>query len=312
MEEKFFATLSRLRLNRGMLLLIFIILLGFVLRIQQIDMFSFWTDEGLTPLRSGYSISEILSNRVIIQEGTTNDAHPALFFLIVHFSRQLFGESDFAFRFPALLFGILTLPTAFQLGRRLYDVRLGVTFAALLAINPLQIWYANEARMYPLLVFLMMAATYVLWRAVQLSQVKLGRYFLPMPMYVLLYFVLAGLAVYTHYTAVFVIAFQSLFWVWILWRSGFKKLLIVTAVCATLVVIPLIPYTVPRFFKGYEANFTYVSPLIMFQDVYRFFALGRSVDYNDPFIQFLLTIVLGLALLGLYAAKPTYRRLFFL
>jgi len=182
----------------------------------------------------------------------------------------------------------------------------------LFAINPLQIWYSNEARMYPLLVFLIMGATYFLWRAIELSKAKTKRPFLPMWVYVVLYFVLASLAVYTHYTAVFIIAIQSLFWVWVLWLNGFKKLLITTAVFATLIAIPLIPYTVPRIFKGYEANFSYVSPLTMLQDVYRFFAFGMTVDYSNALIQILFYMLLGLALLGLYAARPTYRQLFLL
>ena len=86
---------------------VLLILLAFGLRLQNAEMFSFWTDEGLTPLRSGYSISQILSNQVIIQEGITNDTHPPLFFIIIHFSRMILGESDFAYRYPSLLAGVL-------------------------------------------------------------------------------------------------------------------------------------------------------------------------------------------------------------
>ncbi|HID53668.1 MAG TPA: phospholipid carrier-dependent glycosyltransferase, partial [Anaerolineae bacterium] len=147
--------------------LLLIILLGFSLRLVNTEAFSFWTDEGLTPLRSGYTVSEILSNRIIIQDGVTKDTHPPLFYLLIHFSRQFFGETDFAFRYPSLLLGVLTIPLAYQLGRRLYRQRLGLLFGLLMAINPLQIWYANEARQYMLLVLLTMGATYLLWRAME-------------------------------------------------------------------------------------------------------------------------------------------------
>ena len=70
--------------------LVALILLAFGLRLHNADFFSFWTDEGLTPLRASYPISEILSNRVIIQEGITNDTHPPFFFFFFHFTRQLF------------------------------------------------------------------------------------------------------------------------------------------------------------------------------------------------------------------------------
>ena len=301
--------------KRFLITLLIIILLGYGLRLINAEAFSFWTDEGLTPLRSGYTVSEILSNRIIIQDGVTKDTHPPLFYLLVHFSRQLFGETDFAFRYPSLLFGLLAIPLAYQLGRRLYRRHLGLLFALLMSINPLQIWYANEARQYTLLVLLTMGATYVLWRAMEKESGdwRLGRNLQsPLSTYLALYLLLAGLALYAHYATFFLIAGQGIFWLWLLWRNGHKRLLAGTAVAALLLAIPLIPFTVPRFFKGYEANFYYVPPQIMLQDVYRFFALGRSVDYLSPPITLLTLAGLGLALLGLYAAKPNLRRLFLL
>lgn len=150
-------------------ILILIILLAFWLRLHNIDAFSFWTDEGLTPLRSGYPISEILSNRIIIQEGTTNDTHPAFYFLLIHLTRRLFGETDFAYRFPSALAGILLVPVMFQFGRRLRDDWVGLVAAFLTAVNAIYIWYANEARMYTIVVLLMAVASYGLWRALEIS-----------------------------------------------------------------------------------------------------------------------------------------------
>ena len=89
--------------------LVGILLLGYALRIANIDAFSFWTDEGLTPLRSSYPLSLILRNQIIIQDVVTIATHPPLFYLMIHFSRQLFGETDFAFRYPSLLASVLTI-----------------------------------------------------------------------------------------------------------------------------------------------------------------------------------------------------------
>lgn len=286
--------------------LLLFILLAFGLRLPNAELFSFWTDEGLTPLRASYTIPEILSNHVTIQEGVTNDTHPPFFFLIVHFTRQLWGESDFAYRYPALLAGVLLVPLLAAIARRMKDWRLGLVVAGLTAVNPLQIWYANEARMYTLAVLLVTAASYVLWRAIaEPSTHKLVQR-------LFLYMLLAGLAFYTHYTAVFLIAAQAVFWVLILWRQGYKRLLSGTAVLALLIAAPLIPYTVPRFFRGYEANFYYVSPWIMLQDVVRFFALGRSVDFEATGIILLNIGACLLLLVGLWGAKGGWKRPFLL
>jgi 4-amino-4-deoxy-L-arabinose transferase-like glycosyltransferase len=287
----------------GMLLLI---LLAFGLRLPNAERFSFWTDEGLTPLRASYSVPEILSNHVTIQEGVTNDTHPPFFFLIVHFTRQIWGETDFAYRYPALLAGVLLVPLLAAIARRMKGWQLGLVVAGLTAVNPLQIWYANEARMYTLAVLLVTAASYLLWRAIAepSTQKLVQRLFL--------YVLLAGLAFYTHYTAAFLIAAQGIFWVLILWRQGYKRLLGGTAVLALLIAAPLIPYTVPRFFRGYEASFTYVSPWIMLQDIVRFFALGRSADFEAAGTILLNVGAFLLLLAGLWGAGRGWKRPFLL
>ncbi len=57
-------------------LLLFLSLLPFGLGTRQLDIFGFWQFEDLTSSRSGDSKTEILSNRIIIQEGITKDTHP--------------------------------------------------------------------------------------------------------------------------------------------------------------------------------------------------------------------------------------------
>ncbi len=284
-------------------ILILLLWLAFALRLYNLDAFSFWTDEGLTPLRSGYPIAEILSNRIIIQEGITKDTHPPLFYLIIHGTRQLFGESDFAFRYPSALAGVLLLPLLYQFGRRLDGRALGLLATLLLAINPLQVWYAKEARMYTIFMLLAAAATYQLWRV--LTRPNFWR---PLLLYVLF----ASLTVYTHYTAVFLFAAQSLFLVWLLWQRGHKKLILSMGLFAILVAIPVIPFTVPRLFTGAEANYYYVSPQTMLQDVVHFFGLGVTVDFQQLWVKLLDVAALLLLIAGVAAARSWRLRLFLL
>lgn len=316
----------RLRLTHPVLILL--ILLAFVLRLYQLDQYSFWTDEGLTPERSGYSLLEILRNVIYIQGYETKDTHPPLYYLLIHLTRQLFGESDFAFRYSSVLFGVLLVPLMWQFGRLLDDrvtrwqgdkvmqfhfhlftlSPLHLVTAFLVAANPLQIYYSQEARMYTLLVFLGAAASYVLWRALARPNHTRRQLARDLGLYILL----AGLALYTHYTAVFLIAAQGVFWLWLLWRAGLQRWIIGLGVAAVLLAIPLVPYTVPRLFAGAEANYNLVSPLVMLQDVVHFFSLGLTTDFDQGWIRFLDLIVLILLLLGLWAAGSWRKRLFLL
>ena len=284
-------------------LLLFFIFLAFGLRLHNLDSFSFWTDEGLTPLRASYSLAEILGNEITIQEGVGKDTHPPLYYLIIHFSRQMLGETDFAYRYPSLLAGVLLIPLLFQFGRRLQGNGLGLMAAMLTAVNPLQIWYSNEARMYTILALLGALASYVLWRALTTGAWR--RYLPP-------YLLLAGLTIYTHYTAVFLIGVQGLFWAWFLWHNGQRRLIVGTAVTLTILAIPLIPFTIPRLFTGAEANYFYVSPFIMLQDVIHAFSLGVTIDFKLLSTRLLDLGALGLLLAGIVAARTWLQRAFLL
>jgi 4-amino-4-deoxy-L-arabinose transferase-like glycosyltransferase len=278
-------------------LVVALALLAFGLRMYHLTQFSFWQDEGLTPLRSGYAISEILTNRIYIQEAISKDTHPPLYYLIIHFTQRLFGQTDFAYRFPAVLAGILLVPLVFQLGKALNGPAVGLIAGLVAAINPLHVWYSQEARMYTLLALLATAATYALWRGLTADDFR---------RWLVLYAVLAGLAAYTHYTAIFLVLGQGAMWAWLLWQRGHRRLIAGGAVLALLLALPLIPFTLPRLFTGAEANYFFVPPWIMLQDVVHGFSLGLSVDFNDWGIKLL---DLGTAILLVAGTiGPTSRR----
>ncbi|MDX1615557.1 MAG: glycosyltransferase family 39 protein, partial [Candidatus Promineifilaceae bacterium] len=240
-------------------LLLLLILLAFGLRVYHLDHFGFWQDEGLTPLRSGYSLSQILSNQIILQEAVTQDTHPPFYYIVIHLTRGLFGRSDFAFRYPSVLSAILLVPILYQFGRRLAQsrrtaVQVGLLAALLAAVNPLQVWYAQEARMYSLAVLLSALATYALWRALSAERPQ---------RWIVVYALFAGLAFTTHYTAGILVAAQVPFWLWLLWQRGQRRLILIGLGLGLLLLIPFIPFTVPRLFTGAETNYSYVSPLIM-------------------------------------------------
>ncbi|MDX1689230.1 MAG: glycosyltransferase family 39 protein [Candidatus Promineifilaceae bacterium] len=259
-----------------------------------LDHFSFWQDESLTPLRAGYAIPEILSNRIVIQEGVTQDTHPPLYFLLIHFTRLLLGESDFAYRFPSVLASVLTIPLLFQFGRRLLSVRAGLLAAFLATINPLQVWYAQEARMYTFLLLLTTAASYALWRA--LDGGSLRRWFL-------IYLLFAGLSFLTHYTALFLIAGHFLLWAWLLLGRRQRRLLLIGGGVVLLMILPFLPFFIPRLLSGPETNYTYVSPLIMLQDIVHGFGMGSSVEFRRPVIRGLDVAVAVLLAAGALAPR---------
>src|SRR5207247_1213703 len=65
-----------------------------------------------------------------------------------------FGLGEGGLRSLSALFGVATIPVAYLIGRELGSRGAGLITAALVAVNPMLIWYSQEARAYALLVLL--------------------------------------------------------------------------------------------------------------------------------------------------------------
>ena len=88
-----------------------------------------------------------------------------LYSLVMRFWIALTGYSPFALRYSSLLFGLLAIPLAFVMGRRLAGTAAGLATAALVALSPHLVWYSQEAKMYALVLFLSLLALYSFRRA---------------------------------------------------------------------------------------------------------------------------------------------------
>ena len=61
------------------------------------------------------------------------------------------GDSDWLLRVPAVLAGVLTVPLVFKLGQFYFSDKVGLVAAFVFAINPYQVWYGQELKLYALL-----------------------------------------------------------------------------------------------------------------------------------------------------------------
>jgi hypothetical protein len=114
---------------------------------------SFWYDENYTILLSRLPLERMLS-------ATAGDVHPPLFYAIAWLISHLGAHSLFL-RVPSLLLSLACIALMPHLMDRLElpaRVQWGVLF--MLAFAPFQLHYATEARMYMLMMFLMLAGTY--------------------------------------------------------------------------------------------------------------------------------------------------------
>jgi hypothetical protein len=178
-----------------------ILLLAAALRLSTLGLQSFWYDEAFTPVHVlRPSLTATLHN-VVHTENT-----PPLWYVLEWAVSRVLGTGVVALRLLSALAGIATVAVAWALGAELAGRRAAIVTAALVAVNPLFVWYSQEARAYGLFVLTASLALLCFLRALReptgrhLAEVALA----------------ASLALLTHYFAVFLVAPRGL---WLIWRA---------------------------------------------------------------------------------------------
>ncbi len=79
----------------------------------------------------------------------------------------LFGDSPFATRSLALIAFLATLPLMYFVGSRLFGRRIALVATAILLFSPLELWWAQQARMYQQAQLFVLLVFYLFYKAVQ-------------------------------------------------------------------------------------------------------------------------------------------------
>lgn len=177
-----------------------IVIFGAFLRFYNNTAVALWHDEAFSALFMRYPFDEMIYRIGL-------DVHPPLYYLILRVWTFFAGESLLALRLLSIVFGILTVFMGYHFVKAaLQNRRLALLAAFLLAINPFQIQYSLEARMYTLGTFLVLWSSYFLVSA--LNSIQENRRTLN---YWLAYGLTAAAGIYTHYYVFFSIAAQGIF-----------------------------------------------------------------------------------------------------
>ncbi|MCM8767773.1 MAG: glycosyltransferase family 39 protein [Candidatus Omnitrophica bacterium] len=139
--------------KKNRFLLFIIILTGILLRIFNIGKNSLWCDELLAISIGEHSI------KWIIDYITYNDAHPPLFYILVHFWLK-FGKSEFLLRTLPLIFGILTIPAGYYLGKKFKNEKTGLFLSIFISISPPLILWSQILKSYTMFIFLTLLSFY--------------------------------------------------------------------------------------------------------------------------------------------------------
>ncbi|MDQ2785766.1 MAG: glycosyltransferase family 39 protein [Chloroflexota bacterium] len=186
-----------------LILLAFLTLLGGLMRRYHLGQQGLWFDEADLVMRARQPLPALLRN--VVNPGENGP----LYTLGMAAWIKVLGTSEVAVRLPSAIAGTLAIPALYGLGRALRGPRLGVIAAALLTISPYAHWYAQDAKMYSLLVLLTIVTTWVL-----LAAIRRGG-----PAWIA-YGVIAAVTLGIHATFLLVLAAHAVIAVG-LWRAGY-------------------------------------------------------------------------------------------
>ncbi len=202
------------------------LILGGLLRIYHNIAVSLWHDEAFSALYIRYPWGEMM-HRIGL------DVHPPLYYWILRLWSYVFGSGLTSLRSMSILFGILTIYAGYLFVKEAFqNEKLAIVTSLFLAINPFQIQYSLEARMYTLGTFLILLSSFLLVKALRTNQTKIWIW----------YGITVAACFYTHYYLFFSIAAQGLYFLYYLWEE--KRLMLKglgSYVLSLIIFAPWIP-----------------------------------------------------------------------
>lgn len=196
---------------------------GFALRAVNITQSLFGDELSTAWIVHGRSFGQVLS-------WVNSDAEitPPLSFVLAWISLKI-GSGWAWLRLPSLLAGTATIPIVYGIGARTSTRRAGLIAAAITAISGMMIMFSVEARSYSVMTAAVAGSTLFMLTALDTGRAR----------WWFLYGLSSCVAMYSHYTAVFVLTIQAL---WLLWRHpAARRPALLANVGAAVAYAPWIP-----------------------------------------------------------------------
>lgn len=179
---------------RSLFFCVFILLLAAATRLHDLGVRSLWEDEGWTlVLAKGPDLPDIVQRMAF-------DQHPPLYFVAIHYWRDLTGSSEFALRMLSVLTGLMAVAGIYQLGRAMFGEMAGLMAAFVLALSDHHIDLSQDARHYAQLATLIILSCWYYFRFIQPQNPSRGTR--------IGYVLISAALLYSHYLGGFVLVCQ--------------------------------------------------------------------------------------------------------
>lgn len=174
--------------------LLAILFLGLFLRIYDLGTESIWVDEGISILLANSNLFQIVVNRA-------QSTHPPMYFIILHYWVNLFGDTEFSTRFLSVIFGLFSILMIYKVGTLLFNKNVGMLSSLLLALSVFHIQYSQEVRMYSLMTLLTLLSIYFFIKLLDRASFTVSTG----------YIISSILLMYTHIFGLFILIAQNIY-----------------------------------------------------------------------------------------------------
>jgi mannosyltransferase len=274
----------------------FITVLCGALRTYHLGRASLWSDE----IFSRY-YADLFGLHYLLTEGLSKETNPPTYYLLLHGWIALWGAGEVALRSFSLVASTLCVPVIYLLGRELSGSSQGLLGALLFALCPTSLYFAQETRVYALL---MLSGAVLLWAAAVF--LRNARSIKAAAVYALF----ATLCLYLHATGLlFVVACGSVVWLFFLTQgpSGRQALLKWTALNAFVLFLG-VPYYLLALTASKSGAIGYVPAAGLHQIIYCVSLTVSGIVTPYPWPGFLLAAAVFLTLVvSLSFHRPSNR-----
>jgi len=272
----------------GYYVLILIVVLAAVLRIFDLSGESYWHDEIIMLRVAHGDLGSILTG-----------GRPPLFIILAHFWIDLFGTSESVTRILPALLGTASIPLIYGVAKALFNEKVGLVSAFLMAVSQYQIYYSQDLRYYSLFVLMALVSFYF-----YISALRIKKNF-----YFILYALSTILLYYAHDFGLFIIAAQGVYFV--LNIRALRVTILKWLLSQLIILAGLLPAIIPAFHETVTGRVgpdwlpepTFWTPLMTFM-----LYIGSGLDYPAPgtLILSILFLFLGTFLFSYISGKKRW------
>lgn len=206
---------------------------------------SLWLDEAIVA-----NVTKNLGLLQILSQFSPTDFHPPLYYLFMDIWTAIFGYSEISLRLPSIIFSLIAGYAVYLSGKKLYSQETGFWAAALFLVNPLGVYFSQEARMYSMVTMWISLAMYyliLLWKDYHWDSSKALSHTAHTATHstrsywkdILFVNIFLGLAFVTFYGSVF---FILAVYILLLWKKQVKHMILLSPgpALALVIVAPLL------------------------------------------------------------------------